>query len=176
MASIGELSRRFGLSRSTLLYYDKAGVLRPSARAENGYRVYSDADCENLELICLYRKAGLPIAAIKEILASNDKTPDQALNRRLGELEGEIAALREQERLVLALLKRQPPENLGVMNKKRWTALLSASGFTNKDMRTWHQAFEKKAPVKHRQFLEFLGIPDAEINQIRAWSKGKRRS
>ncbi len=170
MTSIGELSSRFGLSRSTLLYYDKVGALRPAARAENGYRVYSESDCKTLELICLYRKAGLPVATIRDILASRDKLPDQALNRRLLELEGEIAGLREQEELVLALLRRQPPPNIGVMNKKRWIALLAASGFSVKDMHAWHRAFEKKAPKKHQEFLSYLGIPKAEIKQIRSWS------
>jgi len=174
MKSIGELARCFGLSRSTLLYYDKMGVLCPAARAENGYRVYNDADCKTLELICLYRKAGLSLAVIREVLASPDKIPDLALNRRLNELEGEIAGLRTQQHLVLALLKRQPPSNLGPMDKKRWSELLSASGFTEQDMRIWHRTFEKRAPKKHRDFLAFLGIPEVEIRQIRAWSKQVR--
>ncbi|MBT4932481.1 MAG: MerR family transcriptional regulator [Rhodospirillaceae bacterium] len=168
MTSIGELARRFGLSRSTLLYYDKVGVLCPAARAENGYRAYSEADCKNLELICLYRKAGLPLAGIKKIIDSPERIPDQALNRRLAELEEEMAGLRGQQQLVLSLLKRQPPQDLGVMDKKRWTALLVASGFSEKDMLAWHRGFEKSAPKKHQAFLQFLGIPEDEIRQIRA--------
>jgi len=171
MQSIGELARRFGLSRSTLLYYDKMGVLCPATRAENGYRAYSDADCKNLELICLYRKAGLPLTAIRDVLASPDRIPDQALNRRLSELEEEIFGLREQQHLVLALLKRQPPTNLGSMDKKRWTRLLKESGFSEHDMQAWHRTFERSAPKKHQDFLTFLGIPEDEIKQIRAWSK-----
>lgn len=171
MASIGKLARRFGLSRSTLLYYDKVGVLRPSGRAENGYRDYSEKNGETLELICLYRKAGLGLAAIKEILNSPKRAPDKALNARLGELDEEIEQLRQQQQLVLSLLKRQPPLDLGPMDKKRWTALLAASGFSDRDMWQWHKAFEKNAPRKHQKFLEFLNIPLEEIKHIRAQSR-----
>ena len=30
MLTVGVLARRFGLARSTLLYYDRSGLLRPS--------------------------------------------------------------------------------------------------------------------------------------------------
>jgi MerR family transcriptional regulator, thiopeptide resistance regulator len=86
----------------------------------------------------------------------------------LSELQEEIAGLRSHQQLVLGLLKRQPPPDLGVMDKKRWTALLAASGFSEKDMQTWHRGFEKSAPKKHQAFLRFLGIPEDEIRQIRA--------
>jgi len=46
MYRIRELAGLFGLSRSTLLYYDRIGLLSPSARSESGYRLYSAADRE----------------------------------------------------------------------------------------------------------------------------------
>ncbi len=171
MTTIGRLSRRYGLSRSTLLYYDKAGVLKPSARSENGYRVYSDADARRLEQICLYRKAGLSLKAIKAVLKPHAGGLHDVLDRRLAELAEEIAELRDQQRLVLALLQREPPDDLGVLDKHGWSELLAASGFTETDMRAWHVAFERRAPRKHQTFLEFLGIPAHEIVEIRRWSK-----
>ena len=42
--TVGRLARRFGLARSTLLYYDRIGVLRPSARSAAGYRLYDAGD------------------------------------------------------------------------------------------------------------------------------------
>lgn len=44
MVTVGVLARRFGLARSTLLYYDRLGLLRPSSRSRAGYRSYSPAD------------------------------------------------------------------------------------------------------------------------------------
>jgi len=40
---IGALARETGLSIRTLRYYDRLGLLTPSARAEGGHRCY-DAD------------------------------------------------------------------------------------------------------------------------------------
>jgi hypothetical protein len=41
MLTIGRLAERFGLSRSTLLYYDSIELLSPSARSDANYRLYS---------------------------------------------------------------------------------------------------------------------------------------
>ena len=173
MTTIGKLSRRYGLSRTTLLYYDKVGVLKPSARSENGYRVYTDADAARLERICLYRRAGLSLKAIKAVLEPGAATLNHVLDRRLTALATEIADLRTQQHLVLALLPREPPENLGVLDKAGWCELLAASGFSDADMRAWHVAFERHAPRKHQAFLAFLGIPAREIAEIRCWSKSE---
>lgn len=48
---ITELGKRFGLSRSTLLYYDRIGLLQPSGRTEAGYREYTRSDADRLERI-----------------------------------------------------------------------------------------------------------------------------
>src|SRR6185369_4451961 len=42
--SISKLARTCDLSRSTLLYYDRLGLLKPSGRTASGYRYYTDAD------------------------------------------------------------------------------------------------------------------------------------
>jgi len=173
VTQVGELARRFGLSRSTLLYYDRKGVLSPSIRSVKGYRVYSEADAERLRLVCLYRKAGLSLDVIKVILESPFGGLEQALNERLGELEREVESLRRQERLILALLKREPPAGIRVLDKEQWVTLLKASGFSEKDMWAWHQAFERTAPDRHQVFLEALGISADEIVAIRRRSKGR---
>ena len=67
---ISELARRFGLSRSTLLYYDRLGLLRPSGRSQADYRQYSEDDLSRLERICFFRQAGLSLAEIARLLES----------------------------------------------------------------------------------------------------------
>ncbi len=54
--TIGELSRKFELSRSTLRYYDRIGLLPPSGSTAANYRIYTEKDVQRLEKICLYRK------------------------------------------------------------------------------------------------------------------------
>lgn len=54
MLSISELAKSLGLSRSTLLYYEKLGLLK-GRRQQNGYRVLSDADMGQPALDAYYR-------------------------------------------------------------------------------------------------------------------------
>jgi len=44
MYTVGSLARSFGLSRSTLLYYDSIGLCKPSGRSAANYRTYTEND------------------------------------------------------------------------------------------------------------------------------------
>lgn len=172
MATVGRLARRFGLSRSTLLYYDRIGLLRPSSRTAKDYRVYSEKDAERLEQICRYRRAGLALEDIRQILDSRGGKLTTVLERRLDELNGEIEQLQEQQRVIVGLLgNRGRLARVRVMSRERWVSLLTASGFSAEDMRRWHARFERSAPDKHREFLEFLRLDRREIKRIRAWAR-----
>ena len=48
-----------GLSRETLRYYEKMGLLKPQRQASNGYRLYAADDLQRLEFIFKTKKAGL---------------------------------------------------------------------------------------------------------------------
>ena len=177
MYTIGRLAKRFDLSRSTLLYYDKIGLLKPSSRGDAGYRYYSEDDAERLEQICTFRKAGLPLSDIKLVLESSEHRLSQVLEQRLEELNEDFQRLREQQRLIVGLLKNPDLfDHIGPMNRETWTALLAASGFSEEDMRGWHMVFEKYSPEKHLKFLRFLCIPDREIEVIRSWSAASGQS
>jgi DNA-binding transcriptional MerR regulator len=173
MTTIGKMASRFGLSRSTLLYYDRVGLLSPSDRATNGYRCYSDADALRLAKICTYRKAGLSLSEIGRILDAGGGQVSEILERRLSELNNEIEAARSRQRFVISLLKE--PDVLarrnGPMNKEKWTKMLRKAGFSEEDMLAWHREFERSAPAKHQRFLSLLGIPEEEIRGIRSYSR-----
>ncbi len=49
--SIGEVARLFNISKDTLRYYDKIGILKPEVNKENGYRFYDIRHLEQLGLI-----------------------------------------------------------------------------------------------------------------------------
>jgi DNA-binding transcriptional MerR regulator len=170
--TISALARRHGLSRSTLLYYDRIGLLKPSGRTPSGYREYTDRDEERLGQICLYRRTGLSLAEIRRLLDRPRKELAAALEGQLFELSTEIEALRDRQRIIVGLLKKpRLLERAGVMTRETWTELLRASGFTEEDMRRWHRDFERLEPRRHQRFLAFLGIPPEEIRKIRAWAR-----
>jgi DNA-binding transcriptional MerR regulator len=175
MYTIGKLARKFGLSRSTLLYYDSIGLLQASSRTESEYRQYSDDDVRRLEQICRYRQTGLSLSEIKKVLDSPGTNLTQVLEKRLDELSEEITRLRNQQRFILGILKSdQHHRHIDVMNVDTWISLLKASGFTEEDMLQWHAEFEKLSPEKHKKFLEFLCIPDADIERIRSMAVARK--
>jgi DNA-binding transcriptional MerR regulator len=169
--TVTRLARRFRLSRTTLLYYERVGILRASARSAKGYRLYSSADAERLRTICRLRKAGVSMRAIRRVLGAPQSLAE-VLRARLGDLRVEIEALRSQQRFILDLLRTDAVhEEIGVMTKARWTQILRAAGFDDEAMWKWHADFERDAPDDHQRFLEFLCIGDGEIAAIRARSR-----
>jgi len=170
--SVGRLGRRFGLSRSALLYYDRIGLLSPSARSTAGYRVYGERDAKRLEAICRYREIGLSLEQIRELLDAATSRAAELLEARLDQLNAEIERLREQQRIIVRLLAN--PKKLRAaraIDKERWTAILRAAGLDDDAMRRWHVEFEQMAPNAHQDFLESLGLPKAEVRRIRRWSR-----
>jgi len=175
MLTISSLAKAAGLSRSTLLYYDRLGLLKPSGRSHSGYRQYSAADRERLEQICLYRQMGIPLREMKKLLEESSGAESiEILNRRLRFLDREIANFRRQQRHIVELLKMKPlKEGVEMLNKDRWVDIMRAAGFSDEDMHNWHIQFEKMEPEAHQEFLVSLGIEAAEIQKIREWSRNQ---
>ena len=53
------------------------------------------------------------------------------------------------------------------ITKDQFVALLNEAGVTDAQKPTLHARFEARFPEQHRAFLEYLGVPAAEINAIR---------
>jgi len=177
MYSISRLARQFNLSRSTLLYYAKIGLLKASGRSPANYRIYSEADRMRLEQICMYRQMGISLSGIKEILDSKqENTLTEILKFRLKALNAEIQDLRNQQQVIISILRSDAiSDTIDRMNKKAWTSLLRASGLDDAGMHKWHVEFEKRHPQEHQKFLESLGISKKEIKQIRDRSKNDEK-
>jgi DNA-binding transcriptional MerR regulator len=169
--SISTLAREFGLSRSTLLYYDQIGLFSASGRTAAGYRVFTVEDRRRLETICRYRQTGLPLSEIKHLMSSpKSKAPiGAALRKRLSEIGAQILDLKKQQRLIAAMLKNAD-EQRGIVDKACWIEMLRAAGMDEAGMMRWHREFERRSPGDHHEFLASLGIEEAEIQSIRRWS------
>ena len=169
MYTIGKLVKKFNLSRSTLLYYDRIGLLKPSDRTESDYRIYSEQDFNRMSKIALYKKAGLSLDEIAEILDSADDQLSNILEQRLESLNLEMSRIRQQQRFILQLLgKDSILKNVKAMNKVQWVKILEDSGMDQEAMHQWHVEFERNLPEAHHDFLEALGMSKAEIEAIRA--------
>lgn len=177
MYKITELARQFGLSRSTLLYYDRIGLLTPSERSETGYRLYSPADRDRLATICSFRQAGLAIEDIRRVLSMGNDANGVVLQRRMRELGDEIRTLQTQQHLLGKMLQVQSLGELPAkVDKQAWIEMLRAAGMDEAAMKRWHVEFERRAPEAHQQFLLSLGISEAEAHFIRKRSAEAARN
>jgi DNA-binding transcriptional MerR regulator len=169
LLTIGQFARRFGISRSTVLYYDKLKLLQASARSESGYRLFGTAEVRRMEQITTLREAGLPLSTIAEVLASGSSSTTKALESRLRRIQSEIKTLRDQQRLIGKLIGDRQMQ-AGVMTKERWVRVLRSSGMDDRDMDRWHAEFEKHDGQAHQDFLESLGMTEEEIAEVRKLS------
>ena len=172
MHTIGQLMKRFGLSRSTLIYYDDIGLLKPSARSNANYRMYTDKDLQRMEQITLYKEAGLPLEEIAALLDEKSTAPTELLEQHLSNLNSQISQLRQQQQKVVQLLgKESQLRHSRTMDKAKWVSILAATGMSEEDMQQWHVEFERSLPEAHQDFLESLGIESGEIRTIRRCSQ-----
>jgi DNA-binding transcriptional MerR regulator len=172
--TITKLARECGLSRTTVLYYESLGLLRPAARSAGNYRIYSERDLARLREVCAYRASGLKLGDIRSILDRPLGEATGVLQRRLLEIASEIETLREHQRSIARLLgATNHLRRHRMVTKQKWVEIMRAAGFSEEQMHRWHREFEKAAPAEHQEFLEFLHIPPGEVKQIREWSVGK---
>lgn len=72
---VKDLSKLTGVSVQTLHHYDKIGLLKPSARSESRYRLYSEADLLKLQQIIALKFFGFSLARIRELVSGNMDLP-----------------------------------------------------------------------------------------------------
>ena len=66
--SIGEVSKKTGLTVPTLRYYDKEGLIPNVNRNENGLRDFSDTDLGTIHIVTCIKGAGASLKEIKQYM------------------------------------------------------------------------------------------------------------
>ena len=169
--SISKLAADYGLSRSTLLYYDRIGLLPPSGRTGADYRYYTEKDRKRLERICHLRRAGLTLAEIQRVLAAGGKPGVQLIRKRLEETSDAVLQIRTKQRILASMLERAVPGHASApVDKEMWIAMLQSAGMDEQGMLRWHREFERRSPSGHQEFLVSLGLPPDEVKRIRELS------
>lgn len=92
--TIGEATRRYGISARMLRYYEQQGLLRSARREGYAYRVYDGAALAALRQVQILRRLRLSLSQIRLILQKPDAvTAVEVFRRNIGELDSEIATL-----------------------------------------------------------------------------------
>ncbi len=67
--TIAALARRANVNPRTLRYYERIGLLTPSARTDAGYRLYTERDAARLSFIRRAQALGLSLTEIADVIA-----------------------------------------------------------------------------------------------------------
>ncbi|NRB48287.1 MAG: MerR family DNA-binding protein [Saprospiraceae bacterium] len=111
---IGELSRRTGLSRDTIRYYEKRGLIKadPPVSQFNNYKQYSEAVWRRLLLIKESKGYGFSLKEIGELLelideeGANCQVFEEKVQAKLLEIERQIQALRKMQQQIFQKAER----------------------------------------------------------------------
>lgn len=97
--TIKELSEMTGVTESALRYYDRKGILQPTEKKATGRRewLYDESAVRRLEELMIYRRAGIPVECIGEILGEEVQVKVEKLRQHLTRLR---LARNEQDRQI----------------------------------------------------------------------------
>lgn len=125
--TIEEAAARTGLTKHTLRYYEREGLLPPIAKAASGHRRYTDDDIGWVRFLQLLRATGMPIREAKEFVTLT-WAGDHTIPQRVEVLTGYRAALVER--------MAQDVDHLEALNRKidYYAGVLQARDATPEDV------------------------------------------
>ena len=114
--TIKEIMTITGLTKRTLHYYDRVGLL-PAEKLENGYRSYCQEDLIRLQKILLLKALDFSIKDIQNLIDLTDEDLRPILEKQEQAFASKIKELQEKERQLQAFLSGQPLLDLDMFEK-----------------------------------------------------------
>ncbi len=85
--TVNKLARLAGVTPRTLRYYDRIGLLKPTAIGSNGYRQYGTESVLKLQQIRFYRELDIPLETIRDLINRPDFDVVRALQAHRASLQ-----------------------------------------------------------------------------------------
>lgn len=110
--TVGEVAKKMGVTVRALQYYDKEGLLSPSAESEGGRRLYTDKDLVTLHQIMSLKSLGFSLDDIKQRLIYLETPTDVAkaltkqaddIRRKIEQLTASLTAIEQLKAEVLQM-------------------------------------------------------------------------
>jgi DNA-binding transcriptional MerR regulator len=110
---IGSAADLLGVSRKTLRYYEKIGLVMPQ-REENGYRFYGPQEMLQLLKVRQLQSLGISLEQIEELLHRHggEKLWETVLSSLLDEIDTQLESLRARRQRVEGILEGRSPDPL----------------------------------------------------------------
>lgn len=140
--SIGEVSKLCNISRKTLRYYEKLGLITPDDKGSNNYRYYSRKTIMVIPVIKYYKMMGFTLDEMKDLVAGCDySTMLSHFYKKVKDFEQQEEELAQQKKFVSDWYEliseanhvRSVPEQMVSLQYKNTRELLSMPYFFNHD-------------------------------------------
>ena len=115
--TIGQLAKQAKISVRTLHHYDDIGLLKPSVRADNAYRFYSEYDKRRLHDVLFFRALGFSLQEIGQLLDVSEDDRRQLLLTQREQLDEHINRLQAMRIQLQETLTKQEKQNMKSGNK-----------------------------------------------------------
>lgn len=101
---VKEVAELCGVSVRLIRHWDYVGLVSPSERLPNGYRLYIEQDIKRIQQALLYRETGMSLDKIKELL-DNSQSEEEHLRMQLELLKETSKQLTQKINAVYQLLE-----------------------------------------------------------------------
>lgn len=182
---VQEFAELAGVTVRALHHYDRLGLLKPSRRSRNGYRLYGNRDLARLEQIVVLKFLGLPLKQIRDLL-KKESGLSESLRRQRHVLAGKRrqldSAIHAIETAEQSLQPKQEPDwnlfkkiikEIEMQNDTEWAKKYygpEAQAKVEERKKLWSPELQERVG---KQWAELFADIEASLNEDPAGPKGQ---
>jgi DNA-binding transcriptional MerR regulator len=151
----------------TLRYYDRMGLLRPSFRKPNGYRVYAEEDLLRLQQIVTLKFMGFSLARIREVLGRKGFLVAESLRVQAAAVRDEIGRLRQASRALDLVLEEI--EGGRKVDARKLIKIVEVIQMGEDVKKAWHEKFFTKPELEEFADIGKDYTPEAMAEYQKRW-------
>lgn len=131
---ISEIETKLGLTKKSIRYYEKEGLLNPKRNTQNDYRNYNEENIATLRLIKFLRNLNVPIHDIKK-LKNGELTMQDCMQERIKKITEEEKNYHMIKNMCYELAKCENKfDQIDINKYSEVMNVLNKKGFTMKDV------------------------------------------
>lgn len=160
---VGEFAELTGVTVRTLHHYDRIGLMSPSQRHENGYRLYGESDLLRLQQVLTLRNLGFKLSEIKNLVRRSDYDVVAAMRLQRFALREQVRRLKRIDEAIEAVLK-----NWTERREWQWDLVLAASSAVQEDFESKDSQMAKHFTPEQMEQARKLGesLPEGYIEDV----------
>lgn len=103
----GDFAKLCRTTKETLRHYDRIGLLRPAARADNGYKLYALSQIVDFALVSALRSTGLALSEVRAFLEDpGSERLQQTIGERVAEIERQQRDLEAKRQVLVETMEQ----------------------------------------------------------------------